>query len=374
MSLSCYLKGKTFPKKKFTPYFPNKWLIFYLQTIAMKSITIKDVAEKLGVSISSVSRAFNSSNKIKKETRDRILETAEKMGYYPNPIAQKLTQKKTYNIGVIVPEFLNEYYSDVIRGIQDVLTPIGYQTLIMQSENNVERELKNVKTLIQNRMDGLVICPSAISKNSEYYLAKIKEGYPIVFLNRIEEAFPAKKVLFNNIKWSFFATEHLIYQGYKKIYHLSGNKDLGITKDRTKGFIQAVKKHGFSQDDYKVIETGIVPEDAMRQVQQLIDDNDMPEAFFCVNDIVAISVISVLKQNGIEVPLDVGIVGFTEMKISHLISPKLSSVKQPSYEMGKSSANLLIKLIRNEFIPDETIVLNGLLNIRESSAKRKVPE
>lgn len=335
----------------------------------MKNVTIKDVAKRLNVSISSVSRAFNNTHDIKKETRERILKVAKEMGYYPNPIAKKLTQKKTFNIGVVVPEFINEYYSEVITGIQDVLADMGYQILIMQSDNKPERELKNVKTLVQNMMDGIIICPSVKSKNLDYYLKKINNGYPIVFLNRIEQSFPAKKVLFNNTKWSFFATEHLIYQGYKKIYHLSGNNDLGVTKDRTQGFINAMQKHHFSKDNYKVIETGILSEEAMARVQKLIDNNDLPEAFLCVNDLVALSTIAVLKQNGIDVPKDIGVIGFTETKIAGLVSPKLSSVKQPSYEMGKSASEMLLKLINNETIVSDTIILNGSLNIRESSLK-----
>jgi LacI family transcriptional regulator len=335
----------------------------------MKNITIKDVAKRLNVSISSVSRAFNNTYDIKKETRDRILKTAKEMGYYPNPIAQKLTQNKTFNIGVVVPEFINEYYSEVIRGIQDVLTLLGYQVLIMQSDNRLERELKNVKTLVQNMMDGLIICPSIKSKNMDYYLDLINKGCPIVFLNRIEQCFPANKVLFNNMKWSFFATEHLIYQGYKKIYYLSGSNDLEITKDRTQGFIKAIGKHHFSKVDYKIIETGILPEEAMVSVQKLVDNKDLPEAFMCVNDLVALSTISVLRQNHIEVPNDIGVIGFTETKIADLVSPKLSSVKQPTYEMGKSAAEMLMKVIKNETILSNTIIFNGSLNIRESSIR-----
>jgi len=335
----------------------------------MKNVTIKDVARRLNVSISSVSRAFSDAYDIKKETRERILKTAEEMGYYPNPIAQKLTQKKTFNIGVVVPEFVNEYYAEVIRGVQDILIEIGYQILIMQSDNKPERELKNVKTLVQKRMDGLIICPSVKCKNMDYYLNEINKGYPIVFLNRIEQNYPANKVLFNNTIWSFFATEHLIYQGYKKIYHLSGNNNLGITKDRTQGFVKAMEKHHFSKDDYKVVETGILSKEAKATVQKLIDTNDLPEAFMCVNDLVALSTISVLIQNQIKVPDDIGVMGFTETKIADLVSPKLSSVKQPTFEMGKAAAEMLMKLINNEEIASDTIILNGSLNIRESSLK-----
>lgn len=336
----------------------------------MKRTTIKDVAKRLDVSISTVSRAFNDTYDINKETRELILRTAKEMGYHPHPIAKKLTQNNTFNIGVVVPEFINEYYSEVIRGVQDTLLNLGYQVLIMQSDNNPETELKNVKTLIQNMMDGLIVCPSVKSSNLDYYLEEIRQGYPMVFLNRLEASFPAKKVLFNNEKWCFFATEHLLYQGYKKIYHLSGKGDLGITRKRTYGFLKAMKKHGIAPNAYKVIESGILPKDAMVAVQKLIDADDLPEAFMCVNDLVALSTVAVLKENGIKVPEDVGIMGFTETKIANLVTPKLSSVKQPTFEMGQAAASMLMKMINNQEILEDTIVLDGILNIRESSVKQ----
>ena len=338
----------------------------------MKSTTIKDVANRLKVSISTVSRAFNNTHDVKEETRARILQTAKEMGYYPNPIAKKLTQSKTFNVGVVVPEFINEYYSEVIRGIQHTFLAKGYQVLIMQSDDNPEVELRNVKTLVQNKMDGLVICPSVECNNMEYYMEEIGQGYPIVFLNRLDESLPVNKVLFNNEKWSFFATEHLIYQGYKKIYHLSGKGNLGITKKRTSGFVKAMRKHHRSEDQYKVIETGLIPEEAMGTVQKLVENHDLPDAFMCVNDLVALSTIAVLKDYGITVPGDIGVMGFTEMKIANLVSPKLSSVKQPAFEMGQAAAEMLVKILDGEEIPEQTIILDGLLNIRESSLRKMI--
>jgi len=337
----------------------------------MKRHTIKDIAARLKVSTSTVSRAFNDAYDIKKETRELILKTAKEMNYHPNPIARKLAQKRSFNIGVVVPEFINEYYAEVILGIQDFLFTTGYQVLIMQSNNDPAIELESVKTLMQNRMDGIIICPSMKGENMNYYAEKINKGYAIIFLNRIEQAFPAQKVIFNNWKSCFFATEHLIYEGYKKIYHLAGKDNLGITKDRTKGFIDAMKKHHFTDRDYKVIETGILPERAMAIVQLLIDQNDLPEAFICVSDLIALSTICILKQNGLSVPGDIGVTGFTETRTANLVSPKLTSVKQPTFEMGKIAAEMLINTIHGEDNLSDTIILDGTLNIRESSLKQE---
>ena len=337
----------------------------------MKHVTIKDVAKKLNVSISSVSRAFNDKYDIKKETKDLILKTAEDMGYFPNPIAKKLSQNKTYNIGVVVPEFVNEFYSEIIIAIQEVFISEGYQVLVMQSDENQEQELANVKTLIQNMMDGLIIAPITKNDNMDYYLKQRDNGYPIVFMNRVEESLPASKVIFNNQKWSFFATEHLISHGHKRIYHLAGHKNLCVSNERIKGFKRALKKHKIPEENYKIIETGLLSNEGITAVEDLIYNHDLPDALFCENDLVAMGAIKKLKDNGYRVPEDVAVMGFTETRMAELVTPQLSSVKQPTYEMGKKAAELLIKHIKNDSLAQETIIMNGELNIRESSLKKK---
>ena len=337
----------------------------------MKNITIKEVAKRLNVSISSVSRAFNDKYDIKKETRDLILKTAEEMGYHPNPIAQKLSQKKTFNIGVVVPEFVTEYYSNIIIGIQQVFLPKGFQVLIMQSDDSLIQELKNVKTLIHNFVDGLIICPTVFSENIDFYLNQVKKDYPIVMVNRVKRDLPINKVIFDHQKWSFFATEHLIYQGYKKIYHLAGNDNLTITKERIDGFKHAMKKHNLS-NNYKIIETGIRIEDGIIAIQKLKELNDLPDAFICSNDLVAFGIINYLAQKKIRVPEDIGVVGFTETRMAEFMFPKLSSVKQPSIEMGQTSAEMLLRVINEEEVSLETVIFGGTLNIRDSSVRNRI--
>ncbi|MFI8602908.1 LacI family DNA-binding transcriptional regulator [Cellulophaga baltica] len=337
----------------------------------MKHVTIKDVAKRLNVSISSVSRAFNDKYDIKKETKDLILETAKEMGYYPNPIAKKLSQRKSLNIGVVVPEFINEYYSEIVIALQEVLISKGYQILVMQSDENPELELNNVQTLIHSMTDGLIIAPTVGNKNMSYYLEQHNAGYPIVFLNRIDETVPATKVIFNNVKWSFFATEHLIRQNFEKIYHLSGYEDLSVSKERIEGFKKAMVKHNVPKENYKVIEAGLQANEGMEAIEDLLFNQDIPNAFFCVNDMVAMGAMKTLKDNGYRVPEDVAIIGFTETRMAELVTPQLSSVKQPTGEMAKAAAELLLKRIENNNEPVETIIMNGELNIRESSVKIK---
>lgn len=336
----------------------------------MKHVTIKDVARILNVSVSTVSRAFNDKYDIRKETRDNILAKAKEMGYHPNPIAKKLLSQCSYNIGVVVPEFINPFFPEVIIGIQDVLFKEGYQVLIMQSNESATNELENIKALENNMVDGIILSILQESENIDYYQDLIKQGFPLVLFNRTTDKLNVSKVIFDDYKWAFFATEHLVYQGYKNIVHLSGPESLNISKQRIKGFVDALKKHKIPVDSEKIITTGLMIPDGEKAMQRLIDNDQVPEAVFCVNDPTAFGVMKALKRNGFKIPQDVAIVGFTETKTAELLDPPLTSVAQPTFEMGQIAAKMLLDQIKSPgtFIP-QTLVLNGRLNIRESSVK-----
>ncbi len=334
----------------------------------MKHTTIKDVAKKMGVSVSTISRAFNDKYDIKKETRDRILKMAKEMGYSPNPIARKLTQKRSYNIGFVVPEFVNSFFPEVIIGAQEVLLEEGYQVLIMQSDLSWETERKNVKTLVDNMVDGLIVSLTSEEKNNTYYKELISSKMPIVFFNRVVDELSASKVLFDDFKWSFFATEHLIVQGFIDIIHITGTKSLSLTKNRINGFEAAHRKHKLKVGE--VIYTGFTTEDGERIAESLIEREVLPKAIFAANDALAIGAMHVFKKNGYQIPGDIAIVGFSESRLAEHISPPLTSVKQPTHDIGRAAAQLLLDQINTTgvFIP-QSMVLNGRLNIRESSVK-----
>ncbi len=331
-------------------------------------ITIKDIAKKLNISIATVSRAFNDKSDIKTETKNLILKTAKEMGYRSNPMAKKLMQKRSLTIGIVVPEFMNSFFPEVIIGAQEILFEKGYQVLITQSNENYETELKNVKTLEDSMVDGIIISQSSETKNSIYYQNLINSGFPIVFFNRVCNEISSSKILFNDFKWAFFATEHLINQGYRNIYHLKGKESLSLTNDRMKGFVEAHAKHKLTVSKEQIIPTGFGIEDGKRVANEIIDSGKIPDAIFASNDPSAIGAMQVFKKRGFRIPEDVAFVGFTESKMGAIIDPPLSSVLQPAREMGREAAKLLIAQIENltTFKP-QTIVLNGQLNIRESS-------
>ncbi|MDO6760462.1 LacI family DNA-binding transcriptional regulator [Tamlana sp. 2_MG-2023] len=332
----------------------------------MKHITIKDLAKTLNVSISTVSRAFNNKYDIKPETRDLILQKAEELGYRPNPIARKLIQQRSFNIGVVVPEFENSFFPKVLMGAQEILHDKGYQVLMMQSNYSWEIEKKNVETLVDNKVDGLIISLTSENKNNSYYKSLIDQNIPIVFFNRTVDDIPASQVLFDDFKWALFATEHLIMQGYQNIVHLKGSENLNLTQNRVSGFQQAHRKHRVKPG--KIIPCGFRTKDGERVAQQLIDNNEVPRAIFAANDSCAIGAMNIFKQSGYHIPNDIAMVGFTESNLAKHIHPSLTSVEQPTKDIGQTAANLLLEQIANKgiFVP-QTIFLNGRLNVRDSS-------
>ncbi len=337
----------------------------------MKHVTIKEVAKKLNVSVSSVSKAFNDRNDIKKETKELILKVGKEMGYHPNPIAKKLSQQKTFNIGVIVPEFVNAFFPEVIIGIQDVFLKRDYQVLIMQSNESYETELKNVQTLEGNMVDGLIVSLSRETHNLEYFKSLINQGYPIVFFNRYNEDLHASKVIFDDFKWMFFATEHLIKQGFEKIFHLSAYQHLLLAKNRIRGYKKAMSKYKIEIEPDWIVETGLFLEEGDAAMQKLIDENNIPEGITCGNDMVAIGAMRTIKRNGLHIPEDIAVTGFTETPLVELVDPPLTSVIQPTHDMGETAAKLLLKQIENDSPIPETVILNGILNVRASSMKKE---
>lgn len=336
----------------------------------MKHITIKDVAKALNCSISTVSRAFNDKYDIHPETRKKILRTAHEMGYSPNPIAKKLTQKQTYNIGVVVPEFINPFFPEVIIGIQDVFLNKGYQVLIMQSNEDSNTELENIKTLENNFVDGILLSLSKESHNIEYINNLIIKGFPIVLFNRINDSLQVSKVVFDDYKWAFFATEHLIQQDLKNLIHLAGPMKNALSINRAKGFEDAHHKHKMKISANQIIETGFLFPDGERIIEKLIKAGNPFDGIFAVNDPTALGAMKAIKRNGIRIPQDIAIVGFTETPMATLVEPSLSSVLQPTRQMGKIAAELLLKQLEsNMFNIPETVILTGKLNIRESSLK-----
>jgi LacI family transcriptional regulator len=336
----------------------------------MKHVTIKDIAKELNLAISTISRAFNDKYDIRPETKKLILNKAREMGYRPNPFARNLLQQRSMNIGIVIPEFIGSFFPEVIIGAQEVLFKEGYQLLITQSNECCKTEIENVKLLERNMVDGFIISLSHQTKNIECFKELVSSGIPVIFFNRVIDELNTSKVVFDDYKWAFFATEHLIYQNYKKIFHLAGPANLPLAKNRIRGFQDAHKKHRLKIPDSYIIPSDFMIEDGERVAMEIIENDNIPDAIFAAGDLTAIGAMKVFKKHGYKIPEDIAFVGFSEQSLARHVDPPLTSVAQPTFEIGRTAAKLLIAQIENKgvFVP-QTITLSGKLNIRSSSMR-----
>lgn len=336
--------------------------------------TILDIAKALGISKSTVSRALAGAENVKPQTRKAILDMAEKMRYKPNYMARNLTKSRTRIVGVVVPEFINSFFSRVIIRIQNVFEQEGYRVLITQCNESWEVERKNLRLLEEAMVEGILISVTEKGRNSDYYRELAAKGIPIVFFNRAEKGIEASQVLIDDYKWAFFATEHLIGvrrrlgQEKPRIMHFRGPDNIDLSGRRYWGYADALMKHHLSlEDDLTVRVKGTSREDGFLLMKGCIEKGNVPDALFCFSDHLAIGAMLALRQNGIEVPHQVSVMGFSESQSALVTMPALSSVAQPLEEMGETAARLLLERIENPDAGIRRVILDASLNIRGSS-------
>lgn len=334
-------------------------------------VTIHDIAKELNIDSSTVSRALSDNPRVTQKTKDRILEKANELGYQRNLLASSLRKNKTNTIGVIVPRISRHFFSSAIAGIEETAYEAGYNVIICQSLEQLNREQKIANTLLANRVDGVLISVSMQTTNSDYLQLFKKNGKPLVFFDRHIDIPGNSNVVIDDFQGGFDATEHLILQGCKKIAHFSGPQDLEIYKNRFKGYQSALEKYNIELDSNLVIPSKLMELDGIESATKLLSQSIPIDGIFSANDTAAISALQYLKREGIKIPEDIAIVGFSNEPISSVIEPSLTTIDQPGFEMGKIAANLLLEQINSKpgKIVAETIILKPVLIKRNSSKK-----
>jgi DNA-binding LacI/PurR family transcriptional regulator len=328
-------------------------------------ITIKEIASALELSIATVSRALNGSYDIHPETKEKVLAKARELHYKPNIQARNLLKRRNNMIGVVVPEFITFFFPEIIIGIQEVVNKHGYQVLICQSNESSSLERKNVEMLEDSMVEGLIVSVTKDSKNLDLYERLIQDRMPMVFVNRVLPQLNVNQVVIDDRKWAFQTVEHLIKCGYKRIAHLAGNPDLSVTKERLQGYLDALAAYDIPVQEQLIMYVGIQQDRAKSGIDYLLVLKERPDAIFAVNDPVAVGCMLELRKRGLKIPEDVAVAGFSESPIGKIM--ELTSVSQPTFEIGKIAAEMLLKQIENYNVPLETIVLDAHLNIRNST-------
>jgi LacI family transcriptional regulator len=329
--------------------------------------TIHDIARELNISASTVSRALKDNPRISLKTKEKIKEVANVLGYRPNILASNLRNQKSNTIGIVVPLINRHFFSSVISGVEDVAYKAGYTVVISQSNDLYEKEINIVQSMFSNRVDGLIISTAMQTENFDHLRLFQKKNIPLVLFDREIPEIETDKITIDDFRGGFQVTEHLIRQGYKRISHISGPLNLMIYSQRKNGYLEALKKYGMPFDESLLLVNRLTKSDSLPAVQQLMSLSNPPDAIFCGNDTTALSVMIYLRDWGVRIPEDMGIVGFSDEPYSKVVSPSISTIAQPGFEMGQKAAELMIRKIENKDKTFHTIVLPSELIIRESS-------
>jgi LacI family transcriptional regulator len=341
-----------------------------------EAATIKDIGKALGLSTSTVSRALHDSHEISAETKEAVLEYAKKINYHPNPIALSLREKRSRSIGVIVAEIANSFFSQAINGIESVANQKGYNVVIAQSLESYEREVKSMHFLASRSIDGCLVSISAETNDFAHFTELYDKGLPLVFFDRVAAAMDTHKVMSDNFGGAYEATAHLLRNGYSRVALLTNAIDLSITRSRLAGYAKALQDHQVPFDETLVkycIHGGMMRHETEQALLELLQLDNKPDAVFASSDKLTTNCIRYCSTHKINIPGDLGLIGFSNLDITDLLSPSLSVIRQPAFEMGKVAAELLIKMIEakrplNRF---ESPLLPVELFERESSSKKQ---
>ncbi len=335
--------------------------------------TIHDIAKKLNITASTVSRALNDHPRISVATKKAVHKVASKLNYQPNNIAAALRNGKSNILGIIVPWADRSFFSSIIRGVEEIANQSNYNVMICQTYEDPKKEIASVEVLLNARVDGILVSHSKNALNFDHFL-KIKErGIPLILFDRSHDELEVSHVVIDDFLGAYNATEHLIQQGCKRIAHFTNTRKISIYKERLRGYREALIKNGLLYDESLVIESDLQLEDGRTSMNQLLKQKEKPDAVFSSSAYGILGALQVLKENGIKIPEEVALVGFANEPFTSFTEPSLSTIEQHSMRIGNAAAKIFLEEISGsdkKFIPQK-IVIKPELIIRQSSLKKK---
>ena len=337
-----------------------------------KKTTIYDIAKKLNITAATVSRALNNNPKISEKTKELVFKTASGMNYEQNKLAQALKSGKSFNVGVIVPRIDSNFFSSVIRGIEEELYPEGYHVIICQTHDQQELEIKNINSLLNAQVDGILMSISnAKLETNAVFNNLVKKNVPLIFFDRKKDIKNVSSITIDDFKGGYEATSHLIQQGCKRIAHLSNNRNLEIFKNRYLGYKQALLDNNIPFDESLVVETFSKVIEGREKTRLLLQMDNPPDAIFSSSDFSALGAIEEIKESGLRIPEDICVVGFSNEPFTKFMELSISSIDQSPMEMGKITARMFLDEVASEVKVklEKHVVLTPTLIARKSSLK-----
>jgi LacI family transcriptional regulator len=335
-----------------------------------RHVSLKDLADELGISISTVSRALKNNPIISPELTKKIQELAISRNYIPNPLAMGLLRQQTKMIGVIVPDLVTHFYSSIISGIEEVAKENGYYILIASSNESLDKEKESVNNLLKTRVEGLIVCISQETSSFEHFDQLIQNEVPLVFFDRVPETLEVPSVTVDGAEAAKNITLHFYENGCRRIAYISGPDHLNISKHRKEGYLRGLKECGLKLIPELLVESNLNANDATVATRKLLSLKQIPDAIFGINDTIAFAAMKEIKKHKLLIPEDIALVGFTDEFHSTVVEPALTSVTHPTLQMGKEAARLFFEQVNKGAGFAEKVILPTNLVIRQSSIKK----
>lgn len=338
-----------------------------------KRASITDLARQLHIAPSTVSRALNGHSAISEATTKRVLALAKEMGYQPNNMASGLRRGRSKMLGVVVPHIDGNFFSQVVKGIEAAASKAGYHVLICQSNEDVVHERENLETLMNAQVEGIMVSLARTTREFRHFEKVRKRDIPLVFFDRILEGYDVSAVVLDDRAGGYRATRHLLDQGYRRIAHFGGPQHLNIYKHRRQGYEDALREHGLPIVEELTIISDVKMTDGIAGMTRLLALAQPPDALFSASDFAVAGALEVLKERGLRVPADVGLVGFSNELFARLTEPKITSINQHCELMGQSATRLLLQIMEEQGQPfaPRHVVLQPDLCVRASSLRQQ---
>jgi len=338
-----------------------------------KEITIYDIARHLNISATTVSRGLKDHPAINKNTRKKIFEAAEYLGYRSNMFASSLRSKRTHTLGVIVPRLNSYFVATVLAGMEDAANRDGYNLIISHSLESSEKEVANARTLFNKRVDGLLVSLAYDTENIDHLSPFFRKGIPVIFFDRVFDHADSTSVIIDNFSAAYNVTKHLIDQGCSRIMHLGGNMLRNVYSERLRGYKQALKDHRIPFDEKLLFLSQLNESAGTEAAMHILKMSKRPDAVFSANDTAAVHCMIKLTSEGIRIPDDIAFAGFNNDPISNVVQPNLTTVNYSGYSIGEAAVTCLINHLKgiSSIRTTNSIVLRSELIIRASSLKNK---
>lgn len=333
------------------------------------NVTIKDVAKKAGVSISTVSRVINDSKPVTDEVKQKVLDVIKETGYVPNPLARSLVTKKSQLIGVIIPEVSDSFVSELVNGIEEVAKMYDYDILLANTYSDKDQELKSINLLRAKQVEGIVMMSWRVDEEHLDYIQNC--GIPAVYVSKTARNYDVYSVSISNTDATYDMTKYLIDKGHKKIaFIMTSEDDTVLETERYVGFEKAMKDGNLEIDKALIKNAGTTYDYGYGKMKEMLDEGNVPEAVFVTGDEAAIGALNAICDAGYKVPEDISVAGFNDAKIAAMYRPKLTTVHQPLYDMGAVAIRMVIKMIDKEVLENKKVELPYRIVERESVIQR----